>query len=215
MCLEAPQPSYSGFCVSLQKAKKNIYIFTLKFIVHIENNKYLYTGGNFSIAWKSIYVHMSYSEISARRKNTAKCPTAKKSYGKICHGEMSLWRSVLMADCPTAMCPTAKSPTAKCPVTALTARTPHYSSTKASMIALISSLLRTRLGTSAAPHGLLHHSTSHHTPHITTPLQSTTGVAWNAAQFWAPGTLWDNMRPPRHRCFTARRNFGSAWSLHS
>ena len=64
------------------------------------------------------------------------------------------------------------------------------------------------------PHGPLHNSTTHHTPNTAPSYLFTTGVAWNAAHFWAPGTLWDNMRPPRHRCFTARWNSESAGNLH-
>ena len=93
------------------------------FISHIENNKYLYTGVNFQFSWKfpnsmKKYIPQYVLRWNVRKaKITANCPTARKSYGEMTHGEMFLRRTVLMAKCPTAKSPTAKNPTAKCPVT--------------------------------------------------------------------------------------------------
>jgi len=60
---------------------------------------------------KCPYGKKSHGELSSwRNVRTAKCPTAKSLTAKYPHGEMSLRRSVRTAKCPTTESPTAKSP---------------------------------------------------------------------------------------------------------
>ena len=103
------------FWVSLQKIRIiKKCVFTLKFFVHIGNNKYLYTRGNFQLSWKFSNRMKKYlpKYVLQRNVHTGKkirrnVPRRKSHTAKLILGEMSVRRSVL----------TAKNPTSKCPVT--------------------------------------------------------------------------------------------------